>query len=451
MPEREDFGCEHCEAQADEVALLKRRLRQLERTASTSESIATQSKRAMLRVNRDNAEMIERLRVTAQELEDAKRRAEDASDAKGKFLATMSHEMRTPLNGILGSLDLLALEPFEGGARELVQVVHRSATALLAIVNDVLDFSKIEAGQMELEALPFSLHECIQGVLELESGNAAKRGLTISAKIAEDVPTNVVGDAGRLRQVLLNLVDNALKSTAEGEVEVLVEPHCESASHVVFRVRDSGCGIKPESLESIFEAFSQEDSSTSRRFGGTGLGLAICRQIVELMGGTISAASEVGRGSVFSFDCRLVSSSALPQGAGLEIHDASIAPSRVLVVDDNQINRLIGKRMLEKLGCKVLCAEDGADCLRVLTASEVDLVFMDCSMPVMDGFEATRRIRGAGAAYSQVPIIAMTANAMVGDREACLAAGMDEYVTKPIRIRSMREVLQRFRPLDVLA
>ncbi|HMQ22240.1 MAG TPA: response regulator, partial [Planctomycetota bacterium] len=247
------------------------------------------------------------------------------------------------------------------------------------------------------------------------------------------------------------LVDNALKFTAEGEVEVLVEPHCESASHVVFRVRDSGCGIKPESLESIFEAFSQEDSSTSRRFGGTGLGLAICRQIVELMGGTISAASEVGRGSVFSFDCRLVSSSALPQGAGLEIHDASIAPSRVLVVDDNQINRLIGKRMLEKLGCKVLCAEDGADCLRVLTASEVDLVFMDCSMPVMDGFEATRRIRGAGAAYSQVPIIAMTANAMVGDREACLAAGMDEYVTKPIRIRSMREVLQRFRPLDVLA
>ncbi|MCA8972000.1 MAG: response regulator [Planctomycetes bacterium] len=457
--------CEKCAESERELGFARRRLRQLERTASTSESIATQSKRAMLRVNRDNAEMIERLRVTAQELEDAKLRAEEASDAKGKFLATMSHEMRTPLNGILGSLELLDLESFDSGAKELVQVMHRSATALLSIVNDVLDFSKIEAGQMELENLPFQLRDCIQGVLDLEASNASKRGIHLFDTIAEDLPLHVVGDSCRLRQVLLNLVDNALKFTSEGQVEVRVERHETRKNQIVFRVRDTGCGIKAESVDAIFDAFSQEDSSTSRRFGGTGLGLAICRQIVELMGGSIRVESEVGRGSEFIFDCTLAGADKAADAHDAEIGEIDVAPSRVLVVDDNSINRLVASRVFEKLGCEVLCAEDGAVGLRVLAESDVDIVFMDCSMPVMDGFEATRRIRELDSDYSRIPIVAMTANAMRGDRERCLAAGMDDYVTKPIRIRTIRlaagmddyvtkpirirtirELLQRYRP-----
>jgi signal transduction histidine kinase/CheY-like chemotaxis protein/HPt (histidine-containing phosphotransfer) domain-containing protein len=587
-----DFGVRLDSRRSDEIGdvartfdLMLRRLRSFRRT------VEQQHRTLEAKVHERTLALEEATR----EAVDLARQADEANRSKSQFLANMSHEIRTPMNGVIGMTDLLLETPLSARQRKLAETVHRSAQLLLSVINDILDFSKSEAGKLVLEKLDCDLHEVVEDVTELLAERSHRRGLELLCRIGDDVPQAVRTDAGRLRQVLTNLVSNAIKFTENGEVviEVAVAGRTPEATRVRFEVRDTGIGIAPEAQPNLFEPFRQADASTTRRYGGTGLGLAICKQLVELLGGEIGLESEPGRGSRFHFTLPLEPASAefatqdgenvlagvrvlvvddnatnreivqhrvlswrmragtaasgaealaglresivqgrpydlaildmhMPEMDGLELartihtdpalrgtrllmltsiglegdvlalREAGVVahltkpvrqselyngiaeamgrprrPARkpsakeasgtqrlrglVLLVEDNLVNQEVAREMLESMGCTVHVAEDGEQALRVLSHTRYDAVLMDCQMPRMDGFEATRQLRArereAGA--PRTPVIALTANAMQGDRSTCLAAGMDDYVAKPFTTVQLLLTLRRWLPEPV--
>ena len=385
----------------------------------------------------------------------ARDRAMDASRAKSEFLANMSHEIRTPMNGVLGLLALLDDDPTLGEEqRELVQGARTSAEALLAIINDILDVSKIEAGRLTIERVPFNLQELVTAAMAPAQLQARNKGLLLECSIDAGVPELVMGDPVRVRQVLVNLITNAVKFTHDGRIRVTVSRFLYEDTHPMLRVAvaDSGIGIAPEKRREIFDKFTQADASTTRRYGGTGLGLAISQDLVALMKGHIGVESELGQGSTFWFTLPLELAQQEPNGVSqgsaavlTALRDRSAAAFRTLLVDDNEINQMVIRRFLEKAGCFVEVVSSGELAIERVGAQPYDVVFMDCQMPGIDGYEATRRIRHMPVGEG-LPIIAMTANAMAGDRERCLAAGMTDYVSKPVRPERLREILDRYRP-----
>ena len=384
---------------------------------------------------------------TEAELISARDAAQAASRTKSAFLANMSHEIRTPMNGVLGMAELLSQEPLGAKGRKYVETIQRSGQALLGVLSDVLDLSKIEAGRMELVSARFDLGSLVREMQDLYGETAQARGVAFAVEIAPGLAQWVTGDAVRLRQVLLNLVSNAVKFTAQGRIDLRVR--AEGAQLVRFEVQDSGIGIAASKHAAIFEAFAQADDGSTRRYGGTGLGLAIAREIVALMGGEIGIESVPAKGSLFWFRVPLPPaasfSSQVPEQA-TAADGAGLVGRRVLVAEDDGVNAEVTQAMLQRLGIAVEMTGDGAQVVAAHAAASFDLVLMDCQMPVMDGFEATRLIRATEAARGvpATPIVALTAHAFAGYREQCLAAGMDDYLVKPYQVAAFDTMLRRW-------
>jgi signal transduction histidine kinase/ActR/RegA family two-component response regulator len=392
-----------------------------------------------------NEQLESRIAQRTEELARARDAALEANEAKSWFLAAMSHEIRTPLNGVIGAVRLLADTRTTAEQKELLSAAQLSGQALLSVIQDALDFSKIEAGKLTIERAPLSLKQLVEDSLSVVQGQAMAKKIVLRHSLHPDLAELVEGDNTRLRQVLLNLLSNAIKFTDHGSVEVAVRPS--GGTNIEFSVSDTGIGISDKNRDRVFEAFTQVETNASRRHGGTGLGLAICKRLVELMGGSIQLESEPGKGSTFRFALPMPIANSRPEiGEMVLPPNPSPCGHHILVAEDNAVNQLVIRKLLEKLGYTVDLAGDGVEVVKAAQAKQYALILMDCQMPNQDGYTATREIRRIerSKGVARTPILALTANVVAGIREQCLAAGMDDYLSKPVSEELLAQVLARW-------